>query len=162
MDQDSLKSPSDPVASSHSSPHTHDSHSKEEEEFDEGRITISKVMLGSKSLKKGTTLVILASIVVVVICAGLGAAGASLSPIIFPILLLPIAIVAFLLFIPSIILFVPIVIAGLAGGQEKRRRRMDDSTQIFANHELWACLSRADNIISKIFRTDLDAIIAKL
>lgn len=124
MDQDSLKSPSDPVASSHSSPHTHDSHSKEEEEFDEGRITISKVMLGSKSLKKGTTLVILASIVVVVICAGLGAAGASLSPIIFPILLLPIAIVAFLLFIPSIILFVPIVIAGLAGGQEKRRRRM--------------------------------------
>lgn len=92
-------------------------------EFQEGRITINKVILGSKSLKKGTGIVILASIIVTLVIAGLTTVtGAGLNPILFPLILLPIAILAFILFIPSILLFVPIVIAGLAGGQERKRR----------------------------------------
>jgi hypothetical protein len=106
--------------------HSSEEEEKEEIEFQEGKLTITKAILGSKYLKKGTALVVIAVAVVVFLLAGLAAAGVHLSPILFPILLLPIALLAFILFIPSIILFVPIVAAGLAGGKEIRKRRRKD------------------------------------
>src|SRR4051812_6818714 len=55
--------------------------STESEELTEGRITIQNAILGSKALIKGTALVILAVVGVMLMITGLAGAGVKLSPV---------------------------------------------------------------------------------
>jgi hypothetical protein len=115
--------------SDESKTHDHHHHHSEEdvqEEMEEQTEVSDKVLMktivGTKALKAGSIFVVGFLLIVLFILVGLAKAGVFLTPIVFPLALLPIGVIALALFIPLLILFVPIVAVGL-GGRKRRKKR---------------------------------------
>lgn len=83
----------------------------------------SKTVVGMKALKMGKLIFTLFMVLIVFVLAALGKLGVSLSPVVLPLALLPVGIIALLLFVPLFIFFVPLVATGLAGGERRKRKK---------------------------------------
>lgn len=62
-------------------------------------------------------------VLIVFVISALGKLGLHLSPVVLPLALLPVGVIALILFIPLFVLFVPLAATGLAG--EKKRSGSD-------------------------------------
>lgn len=100
----------------------------------------SKTVVATKALKVGKVVMTFFMVLVVLAIACLGKMGVAVSPVVLPFALLPIGVVALLLFIPLFLLFIPLAATGLAGERRKRRKRdinqfkvMMESSEIFVD-----------------------------